>query len=151
MGHKHLGILRLSKFVKSEIYLFHIISISPDMGSSHPRLSRHICWRTCFPNRINGERKPRGSKREAITDRLFRRVFTFSVGDIRNSRLSESAHHLMPKTLSTGRRSRSKFKYFIEDALSLSGMESNTSLLFEINLCNQSHPALHTFLDSFIR
>ena len=60
-GTKHLGIFSSSKSSSSLLYFSHFTRAWSGIGSSQSALTRHSCWKICFPVRIKGAKKPRGS------------------------------------------------------------------------------------------
>ena len=82
--------------------------------------------------------KPRGSKIDETVDKTPRLVNGLLLTTIRNPKLSDSIHHCIPKTRSTGRLSHSRAMDFTSLDRSSTGIDSKTARRLEVNLVTRN-------------
>ena len=127
----------------SVLHFSHVGRKPSRTASSQPTPSRHSSCRICFPAKMNGATKPRGSNTELTVDKIPLLDRGLSYKMILNWSVLDSMHQWTPRARSIAVFLLTRRWSFVSAARFSCGMELKTSLLFEVNLCSRKPPLWH--------
>ena len=139
----HLGTAIVWIWLRSSLHVLHCLSTSGSRGSSHWAPFLHMDWRMFLPTRTTGDRKPRGSKIDAMLDSTPRLVRGCSFILAVNLNSSFWRQQCTPRARSTCRVTEfdCKSRSLMASACSEFGMAVRTLLLR--NLWSLTLPLAH--------